>query len=227
MRNWSRYTANIGKKVAVKDPTGTKITGTIYGKIVDYNLFGKYAIEYIDYDNGGNSVTVLDSVPVEWCEIIENEDSSDQDVPGILKENDNVNHPSHYTDGNIETIDFIERFCPNNFHTANAIKYISRAGKKAQSPEQEDIKKAIWYLKRKIKTDKHRLSCVASSYDDDDYIDAYIHDKHLENTLKALAIKMICKYDALEEAVLFLEMYLDIDKGEYPDLKRRFRNENH
>jgi len=223
MRNWSRYTANIGKKVAVKDPTGEKITGTVYGTIVDYDLLGHYSIEY---DGIHGTITQIDTVPVEWCEITEKEDPSDQDTPDIFKENDNVNHPSHYTDGNIETIDFIERFCPNNFHTANAIKYISRAGKKAQSPEQEDIKKAIWYLKRKIKTDKQQLSCVASYPDDNDYIEAYIHDKHLENTLKALAIKMICKYDALEEAVLFLEMYLDIDKGEYPDLKRRYRNEN-
>ena len=46
------------------------------------------------------------------------------------KENDDpVNHPSHYTDGKIEVISFIEDkklgFC-----LANAIKYISRAGKK-------------------------------------------------------------------------------------------------
>lgn len=43
--------------------------------------------------------------------------------------NDNVNHPSHYTDGKIEVIDFIEQ--KNlNFHRGNAVKYIARAGKK-------------------------------------------------------------------------------------------------
>jgi len=43
--------------------------------------------------------------------------------------NDPVNHPSHYTDGNIEVIDFIEdkKF---GYCLGNAIKYISRAGKK-------------------------------------------------------------------------------------------------
>ena len=220
MKNWSRYTANIGKKVAVKYPIGEKITGTMYGTIVDYDLLGHYAIEY---DGIHGTITQIDSVPVEWCTIVENEDPSDQDAPNILKENDNVNHPSHYTDGNIETIDFIERFCSDNFHTANAIKYISRAGKKAQSPEQEDIKKAIWYLKRRIATNE-RHGYPGKSYND--CIEEYIRDKKLENTLKGLAIRMICN-DALEEAVLFLEMYLDIDNGEYPDLKRRFRNENH
>ena len=39
----------------------------------------------------------------------------------------NVNHPSHYTDGNIEVIDFIED--KNlSYHLDNAVKYISRAG---------------------------------------------------------------------------------------------------
>jgi hypothetical protein len=63
---------------------------------------------------------------------------------------DNVNSPSHYTDGKIEVIEYIEDkklgFC-----LGNAIKYISRAGKKYKDKEVEDINKAIWYLKRHIK----------------------------------------------------------------------------
>ena len=43
--------------------------------------------------------------------------------------NDNVNHPSHYTDGKIEVIDFIEDK-KLNFHRGNAVKYIARAGRK-------------------------------------------------------------------------------------------------
>lgn len=63
---------------------------------------------------------------------------------------DNVNHPSHYTSGKIEVIDFIEdqKF---NYHKGNAIKYISRAGKKDKTKEIEDLEKAIWYLEREIK----------------------------------------------------------------------------
>ncbi len=60
---------------------------------------------------------------------------------------ESVNHPSHYNDGKIEVIEFIEDkklgFC-----LGNAIKYISRAGKKHKDKEVEDIKKAIWYLNR-------------------------------------------------------------------------------
>ena len=64
--------------------------------------------------------------------------------------NDVVNHPSHYTDGKIEVIDFIEDkklgFC-----LGNAVKYISRAGKKDPTKEVEDLNKARWYIERRIK----------------------------------------------------------------------------
>lgn len=66
------------------------------------------------------------------------------------KNNDVVNHPSHYTDGNIEVIDFIEDK-KLNYHRGNAIKYISRAGKKNPEKEIEDLEKAVWYINREIK----------------------------------------------------------------------------
>lgn len=63
---------------------------------------------------------------------------------------DPVNRPSHYTDGKIEVIDFIEDkklgFC-----LGNVIKYVARAGKKDPEKEIEDLKKAKWYLERHIK----------------------------------------------------------------------------
>lgn len=63
--------------------------------------------------------------------------------------NDNVNHPSHYTDGKIEVIDFIEDK-KLNFHRGNAVKYIVRAGKKDIAKEIEDLEKAVWYINREI-----------------------------------------------------------------------------
>lgn len=57
-----------------------------------------------------------------------------------IKPNDPVFRPAHYTDGAIEVIDYIEDkklgFC-----LGNAVKYISRAGKKDPSKEIEDLKK--------------------------------------------------------------------------------------
>ena len=69
--------------------------------------------------------------------------------------NDIINHPSHYTDGKIEVIEFIED--KNlNYHKGNAIKYICRAGKKETQKEIEDLQKAIWYINREIKNLKRR-----------------------------------------------------------------------
>lgn len=72
-----------------------------------------------------------------------------------LKEYDAVNRPAHYADSKIEVIDYIEDkklgFC-----LGNAVKYISRAGKKNDSgrniidKEIEDLQKAIWYINRRI-----------------------------------------------------------------------------
>lgn len=66
-----------------------------------------------------------------------------------IEQNDQVNRPAHYTDGGIETIDFIEAK-KLNFHRGNAVKYIARAGKKDPAKEIEDLEKAVWYLNREI-----------------------------------------------------------------------------
>ena len=70
------------------------------------------------------------------------------DIAASVK-NDPVNHPSHYTSGNIEVIDFIEDQ-KLNMHLGNAVKYISRAGKKDKSKTVEDLRKAVWYIERYI-----------------------------------------------------------------------------
>lgn len=64
-------------------------------------------------------------------------------------QHDNVNHPAHYTDGRIEVIDFIEDK-QLGYHLGNAVKYISRAGKKDPEKTAEDLQKAVWYLNRYI-----------------------------------------------------------------------------
>ncbi len=63
--------------------------------------------------------------------------------------NDPINHPAHYTDGAIEVIDYIEdkRL---GYHLGNAVKYISRAGKKDPAKTVEDLQKAVWYINQHI-----------------------------------------------------------------------------
>jgi len=65
------------------------------------------------------------------------------------KANDEINHPAHYTAGDIEVIDFLEAW-DFPFHLANAIKYISRAGRKEKNSLVTDLKKAVWYINRYI-----------------------------------------------------------------------------
>ena len=73
--------------------------------------------------------------------------------------NDPVTHPSHYTSGKIEVIDFITDQ-KLDFCLGNVVKYISRAGKKEGDENKnqtiedktiEDLKKARFYLDYKIK----------------------------------------------------------------------------
>ena len=69
-------------------------------------------------------------------------------------EKEMVNHPDHYQFGenNIyEAIKVIEAW-DLDFHLGNTVKYISRAGKKEVSKELQDLKKALWYLERKIQS---------------------------------------------------------------------------
>lgn len=54
--------------------------------------------------------------------------------------NDPVKHPSHYCDGGIETIDFIRAKLSTTefvgYCKGNALKYISRAGKKGDEADR-------------------------------------------------------------------------------------------
>ena len=60
-----------------------------------------------------------------------------------------VNHPAHYGGENnpYEAIKVIEAW-DLGFHLGNTVKYIARAGHKGS--ELEDLRKAAWYLERKI-----------------------------------------------------------------------------
>lgn len=73
----------------------------------------------------------------------------------ISQENkSNVNHPDHYGgDTPYETIKVIKAW-KLNFQLGNAVKYLSRAGKKDPSKKIEDLQKAIFYIQDEIKESK-------------------------------------------------------------------------
>lgn len=75
---------------------------------------------------------------------------ANENEPVEMTLDDKVNHPTHYTYGDIEIIDFIEQVTKDYkpelaFAIGNAIKYISRANRKNG---KEDLDKARWYLNR-------------------------------------------------------------------------------
>lgn len=86
----------------------------------------------------------VQAIAEEVVQTIEEQEVKTVELP---KKEDDINHPSHYTRGKIEVIDFIEdQQLP--YHLGNVIKYIARAGYKGD--KLEDLKKARWYLDRYI-----------------------------------------------------------------------------
>jgi hypothetical protein len=70
-----------------------------------------------------------------------------------------VNHPEHYggSENIYEAIKVIENW-DLDFHLGNTVKYISRAGKKDTDKELQDLKKAQWYLERRIQNLENNIS---------------------------------------------------------------------
>jgi len=64
---------------------------------------------------------------------------------------DDINHPAHYTQGKIETIDFIEDL---PYNEGAAIKYIVRY--KYKGTPLKDLLKARWYVDRLIQNERER-----------------------------------------------------------------------
>jgi len=83
------------------------------------------------------------------------------EAPMSAKTPERVNHPKHYNLGKFEVIDVIEDW-RLDFHLGNTVKYIARAGHKDAA--LQDLKKARWYLDRRIeqleKIDKLVLETV-------------------------------------------------------------------
>ena len=75
----------------------------------------------------------------------------------IMQKPDNVNSPSHYTNGDIEVIDYIrDKLSPEQFTgfcLGNVLKYVSRSRFKNGT---EDLQKAEVYLKWAIENEAKR-----------------------------------------------------------------------
>lgn len=104
-----------------------------------------------NYSTGGgkwyrdNGVEIPEEDILQWRDMVElpEKPNSVTEKPS----NDSVNHPTHYTHGKFEVIDVIEDWKLDH-HRANSVKYIARCNHKGKPVE--DLKKAVWYLNRKI-----------------------------------------------------------------------------
>jgi hypothetical protein len=81
-----------------------------------------------------------------------------------LPNSEAVNHPAHYggKDNPYEAIKVIEAW-ELGFNTGNAVKYVSRCGRKTVS-RMKDLQKAAWYLLREVS--------IAEGFPPDHYNDA-------------------------------------------------------
>lgn len=71
-----------------------------------------------------------------------------------------VNNPAHY--GGAENVYEVIKVCEawelhKDAYLFNVVKYVARAGKKDPKKEIEDLKKAVFYLNRKIKNLEREL----------------------------------------------------------------------
>ena len=119
--------------------------------------------------------------------------------------NDPVNHPAHYTSGKIEVIDYIEdQKLP--YHLGNAVKYISRAGKKDKDKTVEDLKKAVWYIQRYIG--------LINQGDTADGMDSAVNHERRENGANASDKTVTdeqCISPTLSEDLINTEIFIDFD----------------
>lgn len=83
-----------------------------------------------------------------------------------MKKKEMVHHPAHYggADNPYEVIKVLEAWgLDKDFLLGNTVKYIPRAGKKGERIEDEieDLRKARWYLDRKICNLERDLTAAA------------------------------------------------------------------
>jgi len=68
-----------------------------------------------------------------------------------MPDHDPVNSPAHYHPGTIEVIDAAEAWgLDRDAYLFNVVKYVARAGRKDPARTLDDLRKAAWYLSRRI-----------------------------------------------------------------------------
>lgn len=93
-------------------------------------------------------VSDVTSLKISFCPICGRKLTGTEDSPMNEKENNAISHPSHYCDGRKYEPRKVIADWKLNFNLGNAIKYLSRAGRKGD--KVEDLRKAIQYIEFEI-----------------------------------------------------------------------------
>ena len=120
--------------------------------------------------------------------------------------NANVSHPAYYTTGSIETWDFIADW-RMDFLRGNAVKYIVRAGRKDGNSAEQDLRKALEYLKKVQTVGTYPREISWADYDPKIDPVAFAADKDLPAPLAA-AIVSITRWD-IRGAIHFVSLALE------------------
>lgn len=138
------------------DPKKLKIGDTLMYNPPESDILGNFT--------KGKKYTIIGFYDSRYGVVVLNDNKTESHICNDLVKcfftlptsHDNVNHPSHYTShpSGIECIEITRHYC---FDIGNAIKYLWRAGLKKDASledkekEIEDLNKAIWYIKDRIK----------------------------------------------------------------------------
>ena len=128
---------------------GSVRSGTVM--ILPYRFAGQIIMSAIHMEERSDTGSSAGLIPhVGQPKALRSTSVSTMETETIDKEKpfDEVKNPPHYTEGrNYEPVEVIEDW-RLDYHLGNALKYISRAGRKGSFIE--DLKKAIYYLERRI-----------------------------------------------------------------------------
>lgn len=138
---------NRGDRIRIQEVNGVEITVRI-GSV--YRLTGAKTGSNLAIEKWVADVEAIDGRTWTIDDSYDFYSLANENEPVEMTLDDKVNHPTHYTYGDIEIIDFIEQVTKDYkpelaFAIGNAIKYISRANRKNG---KEDLDKARWYLNR-------------------------------------------------------------------------------
>lgn len=86
-------------------------------------------------------------------QFIDDEEACNEALTIICEAEDNPIKPSYYHDSKITPFDVIDDW-DLNFYLGNAVKYIKRAGKKADNSRLQDLKKIREYIDHEIKSEE-------------------------------------------------------------------------